>query len=137
MRQTVTVTSVSGNMATVAYDRPTACHGDCSKCAGGCGSMAAKERVVVQAQNPIGARAGDRVVIEAASAQVFSAIFLVYALPVLLFFLGYFSGDWLYGAGGPIGITGFFVGLLIAVFVSRKKTKTGRGIKFQIVSFAE
>ncbi len=137
MRQTVTVTSVSGTMATVAYDRPTACHGDCSKCAGGCGSMAAKERVVVHAQNPIGAGPGDRVVIEAASSQVFSAVFLVYALPVLLFFLGYFAGEWLTGTGGAIGIISFFVGLVVAILASRKKTKNGTEIKFRIVSFAE
>ena len=61
MRQTVTVLSLDGNKAKVAYDRPTACHNDCSRCEGGCGAMAAKERVVVTADNPIGARAGDRV----------------------------------------------------------------------------
>lgn len=137
MRQTVTVVSATGGRATVAYDRPTACHGDCSKCAGGCGSMAAKERVIVQAENPIGAGAGDRVVIEAASAQVFSAIFLVYALPVLLFFLGYFGGERIMGNGAIPGIAGFFIGLLTAVLVSRRKSKTGAEIKFQIVSYAE
>lgn len=136
MRQTVTVTSVSGRQATVSYDRPTACHGDCSKCAGGCGSMAAKECVVVQADNPIGARVGDRVVIEAASSQVFSAIFLVYALPVLLFFVGYFLGDKLTASGSLFGILGFFLGLLVAVVCSRKMTRSGKQIKFQIVSFA-
>lgn len=137
MRQTVTVISASGGQATVAYDRPTACHGDCSKCAGGCGSMAAKERVIVQAANPIGAGTGDRVIIEAASAQVFSAIFLVYALPVLLFFLGYFGGERLLGTGIVPGIAGFCAGLLTAVLVSRRQSKTGSEIKFQIVSYAE
>ena len=48
--------------------------------------MAAKERVTVQAENLIGAEPGDRVVIEAAGCQVFSAILLVYALPIILFF---------------------------------------------------
>ena len=137
MRQTVTVTSISGRRATVSYDRPTACHGDCSKCAGGCGSMAAKECVVVQADNRIGAKVGDRVVIEAASAQVFSAILLVYALPVLLFFAGYFLGEWLSLGGSLVGVLGFFLGLLAAVLVSRRKTRTGNEIQFDIVSFAE
>lgn len=137
MRQTVTVVSSSGGWATVAYDRPTACHGDCSKCAGGCGSMAAKERVIVQAENTIGAGAGDRVVIEAADTQVFSAIFLVYALPVVLFFLGYFGGERLFGAGVVSGIVGFCISLLAVVLVSRWKSKTGTEIKFQIVSYAE
>lgn len=135
MKQTVTVSAVSGNTATVSYDRPTACHGDCDNCAGGCGSMAAKERVVVQAENLIGAAPGDKVVIEAASGQVFSAILLVYALPVVLFFGGYWLGE-LAGMGVPAGIGGFFLGLLIAVLVSRRKSKLGREIRFRIVSYA-
>lgn len=35
MKQKVMVLSTSGKMARVSYHRPTACHGDCSKCAGG------------------------------------------------------------------------------------------------------
>ncbi len=99
--------------------------------------MAAKECVVVQADNRIGAKVGDRVVIEAASAQVFSAILLVYALPVLLFFTGYFLGARFFSAGSLVGVLGFFLGLLTAVFVSHRKTKTGKEIRFHIVSFAE
>lgn len=137
MRQTVTVTAVSGQYAMVAYDRPTACHGDCSQCAGGCGSMAARERVTVQARNTIGAAPGDRVVIDAAAKQVFSAILLVYALPVVLFFLGYALGEALWAAGVAAGVLGFFLGVLVAVLVSRRKTRTGREIQFAIVSFAD
>lgn len=136
MRQTVVVAAISGDEATVLYDRPTACHGDCTKCAGGCGSMAAKEQVVVQARNLIGAKVGDRVVIEAATSQVYSAVFLVYALPVLLFFLGYFLGEHYAQTGGLVGIAGFVLGLVIAVLVSRRKSRTGTEIKFQVVSFA-
>lgn len=135
MKQTVTVTAVSGGQATVAYDRPTACHGDCGHCAGGCSAMAAKERVMVQAENLIGAKPGDRVVIEAAGSQVFSAIFLVYALPVVLFFLGYWLGGMM-GCAVPVSIGGFFIGLLAAVLVSRRKTRLGREIAFRIVSYA-
>lgn len=134
MRQTVTVTAVSGNSATVSYDRPTACHGDCDHCAGGCGEMAAKERVTVRAENLIGAVPGDRVVIETETGHVFSAIFLVYALPILLFFLGYFLLGYL-GWAVPGGIFGFLLGLAAAVFLSRGKF--GTSIRFRIVSFVK
>lgn len=132
MRQTVTVTAVFGKTATVAYDRPTACHGDCNRCAGGCGEMAAKERVTVQAENLIGAVPGDRVMIETETGRVFSAIFLVYALPVVLFFLGYFllSGRGLAPLGGVLG---FLLGLASAVILSRGPF--GKAIRFRIVSF--
>ena len=133
MRQTVTVTAVSGAIATVSYDRPTACHGDCDHCAGGCGETAAKEHITVQAENPIGAVVGDRVVIETATSHVFSAIFLVYALPVVLFFLGYFllHSKNLGALGGGIG---FLLGLAAAVVMSRGKL--GKSLRFRIVSFA-
>ena len=134
MRQTVTVTAVSGKTATVAYDRPTACHGDCDHCAGGCGATAAKERISVRAENLIGAAPGDKVIIETESSHVFSAIFLVYALPIVLFFLGYFllSGR----EHGPLGgILGFLFGLAAAVFLSRGRL--GKSIRFRIVSFVK
>ena len=137
MRQTVTVLSVSGGKTKVAYDRPTACHNDCSKCEGGCGAMTAKERVIVPADNPIGAVPGDRVVIEAETKAVYTAILLVYALPLVLFFAGYFGGESRNLSGVVTGIAGFFLGLVVAVLTSRSKTKHDREIRFRIVGFAE
>ena len=133
MRQTVTVTAVSGGLVTVSYRRPTACHGDCDRCAGGCGETAAKERITVQAENTIGAAVGDHVVIETKTQMVFSAILLVYALPVVLFFLGYFllAGR---GLGTLGGVLGFLLGVAAAVLLSRGRL--GKAIRFQIVSFA-
>ncbi len=135
MRQTVTVVSTADGWAKVAYDRPTACHGDCSHCAGGCGSMAARERVVVPAENRIGAQPGDLVIIETATRSVFSAIALVYALPVALFFGGYFGAERLGAAGTLPGILGFFLGLAVAILISRQKTRSGREPQFQIVEY--
>ena len=137
MRQTVTVLSVGAGTARVAYDRPTACHNDCSHCEGGCGATAAKERVVVTAENPIGAGPGDRVIMEADSRAVYSAVFLVYVLPVVLFFTGYFGGEALGAPGALIGVLGFFLGLGLAVAASRRMTRRGREIRFRIVAFAE
>jgi sigma-E factor negative regulatory protein RseC len=135
MRQTVTVISRQGDRATVAYDRPTACHGDCQKCQGGCGSTAARERVTVVAQNPIGAAPGDRVVIEAQGAKVAWAIALVYVLPLVLFFLGYALGSiWHYPTA--LSLLGFLLGLLGAIAVSQHQTRTRTQIAFQIVAFA-
>lgn len=135
MKQKVMVLSTSGNMARVSYRRPTACHGDCSKCAGGCGSMAAKEEIIVSAENLIGAKTGDSVYIEGETKKVAWAIVLVYVIPVVLFLAGYFLGQQ-WGCGNLIGVLGFFLGLALAVLESRRQKKHGQEIRYQIVSYA-
>jgi len=136
MIQTVTVLSVKGNRAKVIYNRPAACHMDCEHCAGGCSALAAREQILVDAENCIGAKAGDQVLLSAETRTVFSVILLVYALPILLFFLGYALG-WLLKVNSSLcGILGFFFGILIAVLVSHTKRRTGREIAFQIIEYA-
>ncbi len=135
MKQKVMVLSTSGNMARVSYRRPTACHGDCSKCAGGCGSMAAKEEIIVSAENLIGAKTGDSVYIEGETKKVAWAVVLVYVIPVVLFLAGYFLGQQ-WGYGNLIGVLGFFLGLALAVLESRRQKKRGQEIRYQIVSYA-
>lgn len=136
MTQTVTVLSVTGSRAKVMHNRPTACHGDCDHCAGGCGAMAAKEKIIVEAENLIGARPGDRVTIQGATGKVATAIMLVYVIPVVLFFLGYFLTEHFGGPGEPVAIFAFLLGLAVAVLVSRRQKKQGREIQFQIIAFA-
>lgn len=135
MKQKVMVLSTSGEMARVQYHRPTACHGDCSKCAGGCGAMAAQEELIVSARNLIGARVGDTVYIEGETKKVAWAILLVYVIPVVLFLLGYFLGQH-WGHGNLIGVLGFFLGLVLAVLESRRQKIRGQEIQYRIVSFA-
>ena len=134
MTQKVTVLSVSGTMAKVIHNRPTACHGDCDNCAGGCGAMAAKERIIVEAENLIGARPGDTVNIEGQTGKVALAIGLVYVLPLVLFFLGYFLTASLASVALRylVAAVGFFSGILIAVLYDRHMKKQG-GLSFTIV----
>ena len=134
MTQEVTVLQVYGGSARVAYKRPTACHGDCEKCAGGCGATAASETLVVDAENLIGAAPGDRVLIEAQGQKVAWAIFLVYVLPILLFLAGYFLVP-----AAPVlsaGL-GFLLGLAIAVLVSRRQTRSGTQIRYRITAYIQ
>lgn len=136
MTQKVTVLSVNGSSAKVIHKRPTACHGDCDSCAGGCGSMAAKERIIVEAENLIGAQPGDQVMIQGQTGKVAAAVGLVYVLPLVLFFVGYFLAERICGAGALAGILAFLLGVAAAVLVSRRQRKHGTEIRFQIVSYA-
>ena len=72
--------------ADIILVRESACSGDCHKCSG-CG--AAKETMIVTAENPIRASVGDFVTLTSDTASVMKAVVVVYLLPLVLFFAGY------------------------------------------------
>ena len=104
--------------------RESACSGDCHKCSG-CG--AAKETMIAEAENPIGAQAGDFVKVATSSGQILGMAMLVYAMPLVLFFAGYALGDWLGLGGGLMGGVGFALSIVLIVISDRiiqKKNNT-------------
>ena len=126
MEQIVTVRALyPDGTAEVACRRASACGGDCGHC-GGCTNA---QTVLVRAYNPIGAKPGDRVVVESASCQVLGATAAVYLLPVLFLLGGYAL------AGGPGGAIGFALGLAPAVWMDRRRRKGGR-LLYTVSSFA-
>ena len=121
MEQIVRVREAHSNgTATVFLQRESACSGDCHKCSG-CG--AAKEVMVFEARNPIGAQRGDLVVIESKTGPVMQAMGVFYMLPLGLFFLGFFLGDVLCGMGALFGCLGFVGAIALAVIYDRKIAK--------------
>lgn len=119
MEQKARVRTVSDNgTAQVMVIRESACSGDCHKCAG-CG--AAKETLLFEATNPIGAKPGDLVVVQSESGPVLAGAAVLYMVPLVLFFLGYFLGD-LFGMGGLAGVLGFVLGFVLAAVYDRKVT---------------
>ena len=118
--------------AQVIHIRESACSGDCHKCSG-CG--AAKEAVLFDADNPIGARRGDLVKVESDTGTVLKAAVVLYVLPLVLFFLGYWVGDLLGGFGTPAACLGFLLGVGIVVLYDRKVVKK-KNIGYTITAFA-
>lgn len=105
--------------ATVFLQRESACSGDCHKCSG-CG--AAKEVMIVEARNPIGASRGDLVVLETKTGPVMKAVGVFYVLPLVLFFGGYMLGS-LWNLGGLMGCLGFVGAIALSVLYDRKVAK--------------
>ena len=119
--------------ATVMHIRESACSGDCHKCSG-CG--AAKEAVVFTADNPIGAKRGDMVKVESSTAPVLKAAVVLYVLPLVLFFLGYWLGT-LPGTFGTIGgVLGFMLGVVIVIVYDRLVVNKAN-IRYTITAFAD
>ena len=131
MTQIATVEEIlSGGYATISVPRKSACGHDCEECAG-CGVFGSAVRAI--ADNPVHAQPGQKVVVESSSKRLFGVILLVYMLPVLLFFIGYFA-TWFIGSEGlryAIAIFAFFLGVLPAIVYDRHIKRQG-GLTFTI-----
>ena len=125
MEQTVKVVSCHADgTASVVHIRESACSGDCHQCSG-CGAV--KESITLTAQNPIGARVGDRVKLESQSAPVLLGAAVLYMLPLILFLGGYLLGKLTWGVGIWTGLLGFALAVAAAVAYDRlvlKKKET-------------
>ena len=121
MQQLVRVRQVHDDgTATVMHIRESACSGDCHKCSG-CG--AAKEAILLEAKNPIGAKPGDLVRVESATGPVLKAALVMYMLPMVLFFAGYAVGAAAFGRGALVGCLAFVASIGLAVIYDRKVLK--------------
>ena len=87
MTQIATVERILNNdYAEISVPRKAACGHDCEECAG-CGVSGSA--VHARAANPIGARPGQKVVVQSDTKKLMNAIMVVYLIPVVLFLAGY------------------------------------------------
>jgi len=121
----------SDGTAVVIHIRESACSGDCHKCSG-CG--AAKEAVLFEAENRIGARRGDLVKVESATGPVMKAAVVLYVIPLVLFFLGYYLGTFV-NMPTLCACLGFVAGIGLVVLYDRKVVKK-QNIGYTITAFA-
>ena len=134
MEQTVRVQKVfEDGTAKVSCIRQSACSGDCHQCAR-CG--AAKEQVCLIAGNPIGARPGDLVTVSSDSGAVLRNAFVLYIIPLVMFFLGYCLGALLWKQGAAVGCAGFAAGIILAVVYDRRVVKRKK-TEYRITGFAK
>ena len=133
MEQIVRVKSVTADgRAQVIHMRESACSGDCHKCSG-CG--AAKEAIILMADNPIGAAVGDFVKISSDSAPVLKGAVVLYMMPLALFFLGYFLGAAAWGKGALAGCLAFVLGIALVIVYDRQVAAKNQTV-YTITGFA-
>ena len=137
MIQTAKVTRLLNNgTAEVAVKRQSACGHDCSKCGGGCRELVVSSTVSVVAANPVRAMPGDMVRVESSTGGILKAAVVVYLVPFILFFLGYFicaAAQLGGGVSAAVGGIGFAVGVLLAVLLDRQ-VRRDRSITFCITA---
>ena len=123
---------LGGGCAEVFVLRKSACSGDCHQCSG-CGAI--KQTVFVKARNLIGAKPGDRVLIESDTKSVLASVLIVYLPPMFLFFAGYFIGEAIHFLPGLLGTIGFAAGLIPALL--RERMLRRRQTDFRITQFIQ
>lgn len=140
MVQTATVTKLLTNgRALVEVRRQSACGHDCSKCGGGCSELVAKSTVTAEAENRCRAQVGDTVQVESDSRQILGIAAIVYFVPLITFFVGYFLGSALkLSEGGAIaaGVLGFALGLIPA-FLTNRRIKREQQVSFRITAILD
>ena len=118
--------------ARVSVLRQSACSGDCHKCSG-CGAQ--EQTMLFTANNPINARTGDLVTVEAASGPVLKAAAVLYMLPLVLFIGGYLVGmQW--ELGGLTGGLAFLLSIGIVVAYDRLVMKKKNTV-YTIIGWAK
>ena len=100
--------------------RESACSGDCHKCSG-CG--AAKEHILLTAENAIGAGAGDLVIVRSETAPVLKAAAVLYMMPLVLFFAGYALAAVMHMSGALFGSAAFVLSIVLIVCYDRRMAK--------------
>lgn len=133
MTQIATVERIlDANHAEISVPRKSACGHDCEECAG-CGVTGAA--VHARAVNPIGARPGQKVVVESSTQKMLGIVALVYLIPVALFLLGYLVMVFLNASVGVqyfTAVLGFAAGIVLAILYDRRLRARG-GLIFTIV----
>ena len=133
MTQIATVERIlDSNHAVISVPRKSACGHDCEECAG-CGvSGAAVEAVAV---NQIGAKPGQKVVVQSSTKKMLGIVTLVYTTPIVLFLLGYLvmvAVSASLAVQYAVAIAGFVAGIIVAILYDRRLRAQG-GLSFTIV----
>ena len=84
--------------------------------------------------NPIGALAGQKVVVESSNRQLMGIMLLVYMVPVALFLIAYVATMSLgsEGLSAAVSILAFFCGIVPAILYDRRLKRSG-GMTFTII----
>lgn len=129
---------LSNGCAEVSVHRKTACSHDCSDCAG-CELTVYQSDITITAENGMGARIGDTVLLESANSEIIYTAVLVYVVPFVLFFIGYFLSKAIRLSDGFSIISAcicFAIGFLPARSLERT-VREKKSVQFRIVEITK
>ena len=116
----------------ISVPRKSACGHDCEECAG-CGVSGVS--VYAKALNTVGAKPGEKVVVESDTKKMLKIVSFVYLIPVVLFLTGYLVMLAVTASVAiqyTVAVLGAVVGVLLAVWYDRRVKARG-GLSFTII----
>ena len=116
----------------ISVPRKSACGHDCEECAG-CGVSGVS--VYAKALNTVGAKPGEKVVVESDTKKMLKIVSFVYLIPVVLFLAGYLvmlAVTASVAVQYTVAVLGAVVGVLLAVWYDRRVKARG-GLSFTII----
>jgi sigma-E factor negative regulatory protein RseC len=113
MKQTGVVVGLDGNIAKVKMQRHTAC-GDC----GACQVSESQLKVILDAENTVGAKTGDFVEVDMETMDFLSAVVVVYLFPLISLIVGIFAGYYGFLALGFVDRTAQGLGAVIGILAA-------------------
>ncbi len=129
MRQIGIVSEVYDSFAVVEVSRKSACEGCHANADGACGACVAfgDKKTTAKAANPVGAKIGDRVIIETESKTVVLYAAAVFLFPIILGIIGYFVGGLAAHTAAPyVGALAGFVAAFIVVWLTLNRVASKR-----------
>lgn len=124
MRRNAIVVKLEGECALISVARASACEG-CHRASEGCSAcslLGGDRRHLALVQNPIGAKIGERVTVEASDAAVLGYAALIFLFPVLAALVLFLLFTPLFSEGSPyaflIALGGFLLAFLAVFCVS-------------------
>ena len=116
----------------ISVPRKSACGHDCDESAG-CGHSGVS--VYAKALNTVGAKPGEKVVVESDTKKMLKIVSFVYLIPVVLFLAGYLvmlAVTASVAVQYTVAVLGAVVGVLLAVWYDRRVKARG-GLSFTII----
>jgi sigma-E factor negative regulatory protein RseC len=122
------VIGVKDGMAQVKTSR----HNDCENC----GACPGNSAMVLDAQNPVGAKPGQRVIVEVKEVNMLKSAFIVYLLPLIAVFVGAILGGFLAEKLGTaslwLQVSGGFLAFLCSILYIKYTDRNARSnVKMQ------
>lgn len=127
---------LDGGRVEVRVERQSACSHDCDSCAG-CGSMVQTAPLTAVAQDPLGAKVGQYVLVGSASSRLLKLAALFYLLPFAALFAAYLLLERASEGVAALGGVAAFLVVLLGVCIPLERHLRRHSITLKVIGLGK